>query len=179
MLVCHVVCLYCVMEQQDVAISQQVPLSHTIRELPKPDLLSFHLCLCVYEKCVCMSVHESIRSVSSHLYSTSNTHYIRASILLSLSSFFFSSFHHCHLSHTLLHTLFSLLYPFIFQSSSMSFTRSLSSRHLLPTSSPFLFSCHPPCSPPSLTPQLGSTMRWQWQGCCVCVWLCLCVCLSV
>ena len=69
----------------------------------------------------------------------------------------------------------TLFYPFTSKSSSVSFACPLSSRHLFPTSSPFLFSCHPPpCSPPSLTPQLGSTMRWQWQGCCICV--CVCVC---
>lgn len=48
---------------------------------------------------------------------------------------------------------------------------------LVTSCQPHLFSCSlvtPPCSPPSLTPQLGSTMRWQWQcsGVCACVFLC-------
>lgn len=74
----------------------------------------------------------------------------------------------------------ALFYPFTSTSSSVSFACPLSSRHLFPTSSPFLFSCHsppPPCSPPSLTPQLESTMRWQWQGCGMCVRALVFVCV--
>lgn len=134
-----------------------------------------------------MSVHESLRSVSSHLYSTSNTHTHTAAVVplkpglyIIMSLHFFSpAFTTLSFTRSTLSSFFhciTLLYPFIFQSSSMSFTCSLSSRHLLPTSSPFLFSCHPPCSPPSLTPQLGSTMKWQWQGCGVCVCVCVCLC---
>lgn len=114
------------------------------------------------------------------------THTNQPSTLLYLLSFFplLSSLMHS-LSHTLRfpasprpHPTASLSYILLFCSHPPCLsTRSLSSRHLLPTLSPFLFSCHPPCSPPSLTPQLGSTMRWQWQGCGVCVWVRVCVCL--
>lgn len=61
------VCLRCVMEQQDVAVSQQVPVSHThwascvSRTRRPPPVFVF------MKKNVCTSAHESLRSVSSHL----------------------------------------------------------------------------------------------------------------
>ncbi len=161
-------------------------LAHNERITWAGPAVSAPVFVCVLmKKCVCMSVLESVRSVSSHLYSTPSTHSIAAvpqkpSLYIIVSSFFSAAF--STLSFTLstgpsfFHCI-TLLYPSIFQSSSMSFTCPLSSCHLLPTSSPLLFSCHP-CSPPSLTPQLGSTMRWQWQGCGVCVCI-VCVLMFV
>lgn len=60
-----------------------------------------------------------------------------------------------------------ILYPFPFSS---SFSPSRSFHRFSPTLSLLLLCHHYPCSPPSLTPQLGSTIRLQWQcsAWCVC-----------
>lgn len=62
-----------------------------------------------------------------------------------------------------------ILCPFTFWS---SFSPSVSFHRFLPTLSLPLLCHHYPSSPPSLTPQLGSTIRLQWQcsAWCVCVW---------
>lgn len=112
------------------------------------------------KKNVCTSAHESLRSVSSHLClkQPSPTHPLRVYVNISSSFFLLTtviSHSPCFPSFALFHSSYNLL---LF--SHRLFTYSLSSRHILPL--PYLVS-----SPPSLTPQLGSTMRWQRQGCVV------------
>lgn len=144
-------------------------VSHQIENFLQLDLLSLHLWLCVFMKrCACMSVLKLLRSVSSQLYSTWSiqsvlwSHTNQAPLLLP--------------PHSQFAVLFTSLYPFNFWSYFMPFTCSFSSTHPSPTSSIYPFSCFLAPLPPihhslrSLTPQLGSTMRWQWQrsGVCAC-----------
>lgn len=74
----------------------------------------------------------------------------------------------------------ALFYPFTSTSSSVSFACPLSSRHLFPTSSPFLFSCHSP--PPPLLSSFPHApvgeynemaMAGLWH---VCARACVCLC---
>lgn len=143
------------------------------------------------KKYACASARQSLRSVSSHLCSASNRPVLssapctsRYSMLIYLHLF---PAHRCHLSQRTL-SIFgpaSLSYNLLLFSRPLCLSAySFSSRHILPVLSPLLFSCQSPstypptppplCSPPSLTPQLGSTMRWQWQGCGVVRCVCLC-----
>lgn len=119
-----------------------------------------------------MSVLKSLRSVSSQLYSTWSTH----SVLWSHTNQAPSLLPPHSPPHTHFAALFPILYPFHFWSYSMPFTCSFSSPHLSPTSSFFLFSCHPP--PPPLSSfshapvgehnQMAMAALW-----CVCLFFCV------
>lgn len=173
------VCLRCVMEQQDVAVSQQVPVSHThwescvSRTRRPPPVFVF------MKKNVCTSAHESLRSVSSHLClkQPSPTHPLRVYVNISSSFFLLTTV----ISHSprfpsfaLFHSSYNLL---LF--SHRLFTYSLSSRHILPLPYLFSFFLVTPPSPPPFPLLLLSRPSWgvQWDGNGRAVWCGVFVCV--
>lgn len=137
------------------------------------------------KKCVRVSVDESLSAVISTQPQTHRSTAVvphRPAFYIIKSHLIFSP--PFTISHTLSLTqstlsrfspYITLSFPFIFQSASMFFTPSLSSRHLLPTFSPFLFSCHPPLLSSFSHAPVGEYNEMAMAGLwCVCACVCLC-----
>lgn len=161
-------------------------LTHDRRITLAGPAVSAPVCVCVgYEK-VCVCVREWVSDLSAVISTQPQAHtHTRAryssgrtqtrplyyeGFIFSLLLWQFPSFPTASLSSILLlprHPPCLLLAPFLLVTSSQPHPLSFS----------LVIPPRPPCSPPSLTPQLESTMRWQWQGCGMCVRALVFVCV--
>lgn len=154
-LMCPVVCLRCVIRRQDSTVIQQVSLVTHARNYVRWTYLHARVCVCLSKGVCAIMDHSDKSSVISAqpriAAAARKSNFL--SMLICFTLLLFSKSHSADLS--------SFSQPPCILPAPLFLSRL---SNLIPISF-FPSSCHLFCSPPSLTPQLGSTMRRRRQGC--------------